>query len=576
MSLRTTLGLLLLLAGLAGVVLWQQGREGDELALQRRLFEGVEVSRVVAIRVDHIERGYNLRLERDEGGRWYLTDPVAYPAAPELVQLLLEDVAGAVSVRVPAAEEGEEELGFAPPSAVLSVEEALPGGERRRTELELGAPDPDRMRLNVRIDGEYRRCLVRLRTTLDRDANDFRSRRVLTLDPRAVVEVQRTGVMKLELDEPPVDTLLSAYQDGMQWVSSLPVAAQLSPLEVGVIIVGAARTRVETFVEDAPPDLARYSLDPPGMRLELRTATGDTEVLLLGRRGSKPPWYLMREGFPHVWAIDSGDAERLMLPAAELYDRRLLSVLREDVDGLVLEAAGTRLELARSGETWTLTGTRPDGDSLGPVLADAGRVHDELARLEAVELALLEGPADLRFQEAARLEVRVGGESRGVSVGAPRPDGTVLVRRDGDELAYAGESWLLELARTPVGELRSRQLLGLTENELSGLELVGDSGASASFVRDGRGLWHRGKEREEALELLPLLDGLVYLVADGFPEASEELERPVSLRFLRHGLEPVTVLIGGLGEGSGALVGGELARLRKPGLHQGLLGLLGE
>ena len=119
MSLRTTLGLLLLLAGLAGVVLWQQGREGDELALQRRLFEGVEVSRVVAIRVDHIERGYNLRLERDEGGRWYLTDPVAYPAAPELVQLLLEDVAGAVSVRVPAAEEGEEELGFAPTRCVV-------------------------------------------------------------------------------------------------------------------------------------------------------------------------------------------------------------------------------------------------------------------------------------------------------------------------------------------------------------------------------------------------------------------------------------------------------------------------
>lgn len=574
MNLRTTLGLLLVLAALAGAVLWQRGREAGELDLQRRLFEGVEASRVVAIRVDHIERGYVLRLERDGAGRWFLTDPIAYPAAPELVQLLLEDVAMAVSVRVPEAEQGEQELGFAPPRAVLAVEEALPGGERRRTEVELGAPDPDRTRLNVRVDGEYRRCLVRLRTTLDREADEFRSRRVLTIDPRAVVEVVRTGVMKLELDEPPVDTTLTAYQDGPRWVAVQPVAAQLSPLDLGVIVVGAARARVQTFVEDDPPDLARYSLDPPGMRLELRTAEGESEVLLLGRRGSLPPWYLMREGFPHVWSIDDGDAERLMLPAAELYDRRFLSALREDVDGLRLEARGRVLELTRGERGWTLAGRRADGSPFGPLRADADRVDDALARLEGLELAALEGDLAPAFEPAARLEVTVGGEPRGAVVGAPRPDGSLLFRRDGDELVQLAEPWLLELAEVPLDELRARELLGITENELSGLELEGPDGRAARFVRDGRGLWHRDGRREEALELLPLLDGLVFLRAERFLGPEAALEAPLVVRFLRHGSPPVELEVGRADGGAAARVGGEVSLLREAALHEGLLALL--
>jgi hypothetical protein len=576
MNLRTTLALLALLAALAAAVLWQRGREADELDLQRRLFEGVEAERVVALRVDHLARGYNLRLERDGEGRWYLTDPLAYPAAPELVQLLLEDVATAVSVRVPAEEQGAEELGFTPPTAVLEVEELLEDGSSRRTKVELGAPDPDRMRLNVRVDGEYRRCLVRLHTTLDRDADDFRSRRVLSIDPRSVVEVVRTGVMKLELDEPPVDTELFAYQDGPRWQATRPLAAALAPLDLGVVVVGAARIRVQTFVEDEPPDLARYSLDPPGMRLELRAATGEREVLLLGRRGSRPPWFLMREGFPHVWSVDGGDVERLMLPAREMYDRRLLRVLREDVDGLVLESGERRLELLREERGWSLGGRGEDGAPFGPLRADAARVDDELARLEALEFRLPEGDLAPEFEAAARIEVRVGGEALGGSLSAPRPDGTVLFRRDGDELALVGEGWLLDLVGVGARELRDRQLLGLTENELRGLELVGPGGLEAAFVRDGKGIWRREGAREEALELLPLLDALVYLKAERFAGREGTLEAPLTVRFLRHGGEPVEVRVGLLDGECAALLGGEHAVLQVADLHPRLSALLGE
>ena len=71
----TTFLLLVGVVLLALLVRWQTMREKDDLgAIDLPLFEGVRVERVVALRIDHVERGYQLRLERDARGGWFLTD----------------------------------------------------------------------------------------------------------------------------------------------------------------------------------------------------------------------------------------------------------------------------------------------------------------------------------------------------------------------------------------------------------------------------------------------------------------------------------------------------------------------
>jgi len=574
MNAKTTLVLLLVLGLLGGAIFWQQDREEGALDLTRRLFEGVETERVVAIRVDNIERAYNLRLERDSSGTWYLTDPIAYPAAPEVVKLLLEDVAGAQVVRTPEAEWGETELGFDPPRVVLSLEERLDDGTSKTSVVELGAPDADSMRVNVRQDGEYYRSLVRLYSTLGQELESFRARRVLTIDPRSVVEITRTGKLLLELGEEPVDTEFVAYLDGFRWFGVQPKRALLSPLDVGIVVVGAARLRVASFVEDEPSDLVRYHLDPPDMRLEFKTVDGSTETLLLGRLGNKPPWFMTRVGAPHVWAVDDSDMERLMYPATEMYDRRFMRVLREDVDGLLLEANGLSLALRRSPTGWTVAGGVGE-----PLVADVRVVDDALARLESLEFERLPEDAAPPFVPAGTLAIEVAGERLGGAVTEPLElegfEGeVVLFRRDGDELVFAADPWMLELARQPLSEFRSKQLIGLSENQLSGLVITATDGTTARFERDRQGLWHRAGQEAEAVALLPLLDALVYLKAASFEPPAVELADRLTVRYERFKEEPLELTIGDLNTASAVRIGGEVSTLQVADLHARLRALL--
>src|SRR5262245_85384 len=116
---RTLLALVLLVLALGW--LWarkereilQGGPRTEEVAL----CPGLEVELVRAIRIDHLERGVQVKLERDAQGRWFLTDPVAYPAMHGLVRTLLTTLMTARAE--PAREVDAKEVGLDPPQAVV-------------------------------------------------------------------------------------------------------------------------------------------------------------------------------------------------------------------------------------------------------------------------------------------------------------------------------------------------------------------------------------------------------------------------------------------------------------------------
>jgi hypothetical protein len=333
---KTTWVLLLLIAVLAGAVYFQREAEEDTLLVDRALFEGIDVNAVHTIRIDSLKRSFNMKLERDSLGQWYLTDPINYPAAFAMVELLLDDIAGARAMPVPENERGVKELGFDPPQFVMEVEQTSATGEHRAMLIEVGAEDLDGMRLNVRADGVYLRCLRRLHSTLDHNLDDFRSRHPLTLGPESIVEVVRSGEVLYELDGEPVSQELVAIRDGHQWYATAPRQALLGNLDIGVFIISALRMEVMEFVTDEVQDLSQFGLDYPSARLEFKTASGVSEVLLLGRIGSRRPWYLTRTGTPYVWAITDETGFRLLTPFGGLVDQRFMRVRRDDVQQIEL------------------------------------------------------------------------------------------------------------------------------------------------------------------------------------------------------------------------------------------------
>ena len=84
----TLLFLVLLVLGL-GYLALQKEREaarGGPAVAEFLLRPELALERVKSVRIEHLERGVVLELERDAQGRWFLTDPLEYPAQGALIR----------------------------------------------------------------------------------------------------------------------------------------------------------------------------------------------------------------------------------------------------------------------------------------------------------------------------------------------------------------------------------------------------------------------------------------------------------------------------------------------------------
>ena len=146
MSRLTPLILLVVVAVLGTFAYLQTEREAGTISedgLTEPLFPGVDMGRIAAMRLEDIKGSLHLRFERDRAGRWFLTDPIAWPAEQNLVLEIEQVIERNRVVAVPDALVDQARRSFEPPQGFIEVEEALDGGGVRRTRVELGAVDLD-------------------------------------------------------------------------------------------------------------------------------------------------------------------------------------------------------------------------------------------------------------------------------------------------------------------------------------------------------------------------------------------------------------------------------------------------
>ncbi len=516
MHARTIVLLVLVVAGLVWAVHWQQGREESGTFESRRpLVEGALAGRIQAIRVDHLERGLQLRLERDESGRWWIVDPIEYPAEMAVLDLLLEMLESQMAIEVEDAGDLSG-LSLDPPRAVLEFEERI-GADLVRRRIELGAVDLDQQHAWARVDGVVVRTLRSLDSTVERDLAGWRARSIFHgLRPHSVVELRRSGsVLWLGQDEQ-MDVALDAINDD-GWRGVEPWGARFDPGFIGRMIQTAAYLRTQSFVDDAPGDLAFYGLEPPQMRLELVCADGRTEVLRLSRSGAGEDWLAASESSPHIYTVSHDDMLVLTTPIDMLVDREFVRASREGMASVRLEAGGRVVTLEQGRDGWTVSST--GGSSTGglrelaPEPADGGRVEDLLGEIERARvLAFLpdvEWPSDA---DSASIRIDFDGRIVGGRLGPPHEtvDGGrgVLFRREGDELVSLVDETLLEIAALDPEGLRTLQMVLVKELDVARIELATDT-AERTYFRNVRGRWSRTGTEVEARKFAALVDGLL-------------------------------------------------------------------
>ena len=526
---RLLIALALFVTALAAFAWWQWRSDVSSLSeADVPLFEGFDKETVTAIRVENVERSTNLKLERRSDGHWWLVDPFEAPADDSSASYLLGIALDRRGTPVPAGDADPRKLGLEPPRVVLELQAGRangPSGTRRQS-IEIGAVDLDGKRIDVRARGRLLRTLRDLDTLLAKPVDDFRSRRVMTLDPREVIEVHRRGSLVQEGATTPTDLALDAVSDGGEWRVTAPVSAALDPLSMSVWIQGATGLELEKYADQGTRLLADFGLDPPEISIELTTHTDEHKTLRLGRPGHSPGmrWCGTVDGQRYVWIVDMRPVYLLGSPLESLIDRRLTRFPRASIDGLRLRAGPREVELKREGRDWSVASRVAGSTEFDPPEpADRKKVDEILARIERAEFGgflLGEQLADAEVQGA--LHVLVGRDEQGGRIGAAHDatEGAHALRfqRTGDSVVALVDPGLLDVARTPIESLWTLELATFNELDLQSLVLSGASG-ERTFVRGSKGLWTPKGIDLEARELREVLDPLFFL------RASERLPR---------------------------------------------------
>ena len=531
MHLRNLALLALLVGALALLAWWQLQREASAPAEERALVEAFEPAQISGVRVDHLERGLQMKLERDARGRWRIVDPIDFPAEPALVGFLLDSLREAKARRLPEPVEARK-VGLDPPRMVLELV-GPSGAAEPANRLEIGLADLEGSQVFARTGGprgEIVRTTRSLETTLDRGLHEWRASRVLDLAPESLVELHRQGAVYFEAQDEPVDLALEALNEGGwggAWRLTRPFVARLDPLAFQNLVQAAVFLRARDFIPAGAP-LESFGLDQPELSIQMVTASGEHETLGFARKpGEAGEWYCVRSGDPQVFVVERESIVWLVAPSKQLLDRQVVRLLRERVERVSLVSELGEVTLARKDSGWTVA--EAGGQ---PRAADPERVGDLLGAIEGARiLEFLPGRALDPEQGVTAIRVEAGGEPQGGRFaeeveleGGGR--GVVFVR-EGDQLAGAVEPSFAALARTPAGALRSLELHRLKEIEVGRVQL-GFAGEVRTFVRDGNtGRWSREGSEAEARSFAALVDPLLLVRAEehleeGPPPALDE------------------------------------------------------
>jgi hypothetical protein len=536
MSRGTLAFLVLLVAGLAA--LWlaraKETLQGGPALDEYALVPGLAAERVRLVRVEHLERAFQVRFERDAAGRWFLTDPVSYPAQGSLVRALLATLEEARGEPAPEVELAAVDLD--PPKVVIECTEvpAEADGSERTVRVELGGLDLDPARLYARVPGHpnleaergsdvFRTTRV-LSNTLERFPDDYRDRRATPLSPQEILSVRRRGLLYLDAEHGHVDLTFDALSGPDGWKRVSQATVSLDPSAMGLFARGAAELTIERFVDDSPTDLARYGLAAPLFTVELEPLSGAPVVLQFGHapdeHGDHPVadlvWYCMRKDYAHVWEVAARSVERLALPSELYFDQALVRVLREDVRRIELEGGGTQVVLAREAQGWSVG--RGGDETRHP--AEEAEVEEVLGLLERHQLGEhfprvafepREPPAGflLELHGGARLGGRLGAALRDPKTAA---DGVQFLR-DGDQVVAQVDASLVELCARPSESFRSRKVHDVAESLVRAIELVHDA-RRIVYVNSGNNYWSPEGETIRAPSAFEdALDPLLHLSA---------------------------------------------------------------
>jgi Domain of unknown function (DUF4340) len=501
MSWKTTLGLIVVAALLGGYYYWYEVKGGEQRKAAEEATQRIFQLKKDAIEAVTISRGQEvIKLAKDANDGWMLVEPVRAKTDERTVDEVLDGLVEGKRDKVIAEQAADvSEFGLKEPAIVV---QATVKDVNTPITLNIGARTPTMGGYYAR-EGEQSKVLMvpnSLYSKFDKSVFNLRDKTVLALDQAQVkrVEVQQG------------DQVIAVESEGDKgWKMVTPLEAKADKAKVNDLISAVNAAKVKEFLDDAPPDLAKYGLNPPRWRLTFAIGDDRAEksLLLGGEDTAKSGLNAKRAAMDNVFLVETKLLEKLPKQASDWRDRALIAVKRDDMERVEIRDGDSTLEVACVENCGKIPDDRWQLKQPLQTKADAVKVRTLLRNLEELKAKSFpsEAPTELGpyglEPPAAQIDIWLKEKAEPVTI--------LLGREDADQggryLMVAGRPavYLIEakdsadLLKT-APELRDFKLLAFKARDIRKIEVIQPD---ATVVLEGEeDTWNQAQPTKAKIE----------------------------------------------------------------------------
>jgi hypothetical protein len=279
------------------------------------------------------------------------------------------------------------------------------------------------------------------------------------------------------------DTTTVEKKDGT-WTITSPVQAKADEAEVSGITSNLASVDVVRVIDEKPANLEPYGLAKPRIEIDFKAGSASHKLLIGEKSPTGADLFARRGDSPRVFLIPAFQESTFNRSTFDLRDKTLMTFDREKVDGITIDAAGSKpVEVAKSGSNWTL-------EAPVKVQADYGAVEGLIGRLQTVQMKSIAndnpGPDDLKKygleKPAATVTLKLGSAKAELLLGDKAEDGSVYARDSSRPMVMTVESALLDDLKKGPDELRKKDIFDFRAYNANTIELTRD-GKTVAFEK---------------------------------------------------------------------------------------------
>jgi hypothetical protein len=370
-----------------------------------------------------------------DNGHWEIKSPVNTPADTAAVEEVINQIAYAQPLRTikidgddKTTQANLKEWGLSP-----AAERAVIHTKDKSYELLIGRKMAINDSVYARGSGrknEPVRILPNLvKSVLQKDLSDFRSRNVFDFDAEKAVKVSS----RLTQTAPAPAEECEVELKNSKWILEKPLVARADTSEVGALLTKILALHVVDFITDDATNLSPYGLTSPTATLSVTLLPAEDMVLQIGGPvpGKPDQVYAQRLKSNSVFTLTRASVDDAFKTLPNTRDHHILPFDPGQATGLSYSLGPKSVEVRRENGLWNTFGKFPGR-------GDIGKVTDALSRLSQLETTptLKDSAPDLKpfglDKPQGKISIATGDKAD--------PTLTLLVGKEENKLYYVRNS----------------------------------------------------------------------------------------------------------------------------------------